>query len=481
MATIKGGRPGDPIRQFFNRLDGSKSKCIDCAERVSNKIERLRAHRRRCPKSAPADNGGDVVTPVKRPFAVIETTLADSDGDRADVLPPPMKRVLQAHMSAYTIKTDSNAAKELDVLIAKFFYACNVPFNVAEQTHFKQMISALRPGYTPPDRKKLSGFLLDTVFVAINGHVADQLEGKDVTLVQDGWSDIHNQPVIASCVHTGSKSFFLSADDTGSHKKTATYCASLAEKAVEDAKSHFKCNVRAVVTDNEKKMEVMRQQLKDLNEELVVYGCSSHLLNLLGEDVTPSQVTKHIIEVNKYFRNHHRIASLLSNCNGSLKPQLIGSTRWNSQLECMRTYITNRPFYIMIMAQHEELIEARIQTIINNVALFREAKHLLQTLTPIADALDKLQSDYTNIADACETWINLLQNDDLQPHRVQIQKRFDQAMTPNHFLAHCLHPKYRGRNLTVEQLLGAHQLLISKDPDMMPHLASFQAESSPFP
>ena len=44
MATSKGGRPGDPIRQFFNRLDESKSKCIDCAERVSNKIERLRAH-----------------------------------------------------------------------------------------------------------------------------------------------------------------------------------------------------------------------------------------------------------------------------------------------------------------------------------------------------------------------------------------------------------------------------------------------------
>ncbi len=106
---------------------------------------------------------------------------------------------------------------------------------------------------------------------------------------------------------------------------------------MEDAKSHFKCNVRAVVTDNEKKMEVMRQQLKDLNEELVVYGCSSHLLNLLGEDVTPSQVTKHIIEVNKYFRNHHRIASLLSDCNGSLKPQLIGSTRWNSQQRLTKT------------------------------------------------------------------------------------------------------------------------------------------------
>ena len=52
---------------------------------------------------------------------------------------------------------------------------------------------------------------------------------------------------------------------------------------------------------------------------------------------------------------------------------------------------------------------------------------------------------------------------------------------PNHFLANCLHPKYRGRHLTPEQLLSAHQLLLSKDPNMMPHLCSFQAEAGPFP
>ena len=212
-----------------------------------------------------------------------------------------------------------------------------------------------------------------------------------------------------------------------------------------------------------------------------MYGCSSHLLNLLGEDLTPSQVTKHIIEVNKYFRNHHRIAALLNDCQGSVKPQLIGATRWNSQLDCMQTYITNRPFYVLIMAQHDDLIEQRIQTLINNIALFHEAKHLIETLAPIARALDKLQSDYTSIADACETWISLLQNELLQPHRTKIQKRFDQAMTPNHFLANCLHPKYRGRHLTPEQLLSAHQLLLSKDPNMMLNLCSFQAEAGPFP
>ena len=187
MATINGGRPGDPIRQFFNKLDGSKSKCINCGEKVSSKIERLRAHMRRCPKVAPT---ADAMTP-KRPAT--EQEPADCDTNRVDVLPPPSKRVLQAHLSAYTTKTDANTAKLLDKLVAKFFYACNIPFNVAEQTHFKQLISALRPGYTAPNRKSLAGPLLESVFTDINGHVADQLDGKDVTLVQDGWSDIHNR------------------------------------------------------------------------------------------------------------------------------------------------------------------------------------------------------------------------------------------------------------------------------------------------
>ena len=28
-------------------------------------------------------------------------------------------------------------------------------------------------------------------------------------------------------------------------------------------------------------------------------------LNLLGEDITPTSIIKHVVEVHKYFRNHH--------------------------------------------------------------------------------------------------------------------------------------------------------------------------------
>ena len=57
--------------------------------------------------------------------------------------------------------------------------------------------------------------------------------------------------VIAHSVHTGGKSYFVNSVDTGTNKKTATYCASLAIEATEEATVKFGCKVVAIVTDNE--------------------------------------------------------------------------------------------------------------------------------------------------------------------------------------------------------------------------------------
>ena len=60
--------------------------------------------------------------------------------------------------------TSQSTAQKLDKVIAQYFYACNIPFNVADSQHFKNMIAELRPGYKPPTRKCLAGKLLDTVY-----------------------------------------------------------------------------------------------------------------------------------------------------------------------------------------------------------------------------------------------------------------------------------------------------------------------------
>ena len=41
-------RPSDPTRSYFLKVEGSKARCIDCNSLVSNKLERLRNHRKYC-------------------------------------------------------------------------------------------------------------------------------------------------------------------------------------------------------------------------------------------------------------------------------------------------------------------------------------------------------------------------------------------------------------------------------------------------
>ena len=72
----------------------------------------------------------------------------------------------------------------------------------------------------------------------------------------------------------------------------------------------------------------MRAKLNSTNESLSFF-------NLLGKEVTPSQVLIRLTEINKYFCNHYGPGDLLAYLKGSIKPQLAVVTRWNSQLECI--------------------------------------------------------------------------------------------------------------------------------------------------
>ena len=124
---------------------------------------------------------------------------------------------------------------------------------------------------------------------------------------------IYNTSAIATSLHTEGAAFLLTAVDTATNKKTAAYCTSVAQDAITLAEEDYRCKVIRVVTDKEKKMDVMKTNLKEADP---------HWLNLLGKNITPSQVISQVVDVNKYFRNHHVPGALLSKISGSVKPQL---------------------------------------------------------------------------------------------------------------------------------------------------------------
>ena len=62
------------------------------------------------------------------------------------------------------------------------------------------MIQKLRPGYNPPDRKRMAGDILDGVYDQLQETAQAKLQGKMVTLSMDGWSDINNDPILVFCI-----------------------------------------------------------------------------------------------------------------------------------------------------------------------------------------------------------------------------------------------------------------------------------------
>lgn len=88
----------------------------------------------------------------------------------------------------------------------------------------------------------------------------------------------------------------------------------------------------------------MALEQQNKKSTVIPHGCRDHWVNLLGEDLTPSAVIKHVVEVHKYFHNYHAPGSLLKEYNDHILPQLPGNTRWNSQMVCLETFVHNHSY-----------------------------------------------------------------------------------------------------------------------------------------
>jgi hypothetical protein len=93
--------------------------------------------------------------------------------------------------------------------------------------------------------------------------------------------------------------------------------------------------------------------------------------------------------VQKYFRNHDIPAAMLKKLNGT-RPVLPGDTRWNSQLDCFRSYSKNQAKYLEISRRAECKVPENIYAVLTDNSIFERVQRALQTLEPIAVGLDQV-------------------------------------------------------------------------------------------
>ena len=129
----------------------------------------------------------------------------------------------------YEVWTPAATIDDLDDQITEFLYGCSLPFSIVEHPLFKSLVSNLHPGYQPPSRQAVSNKLLDKCHDKNQAVMKQLLNNKTVTMQQDGWSSVLNDPVIATSVVSDGKGFFVDAKDTGTTYKTAQTCEAMFE------------------------------------------------------------------------------------------------------------------------------------------------------------------------------------------------------------------------------------------------------------
>lgn len=186
-------------------------------------------------------------------------------------------------------------------------YATNSSFRLVEHPTFIKAVQMLRPGYKLPDRKAIGGRLLDIVHDRHQNTCKDQLNGKTVCMSLDGWSNVHNEPIVCVAVtDEEGNTFVTDTIDTSGHAHSTNYLEEIASTTITKAETTYGCRIGSFVTDNAANMAAMRRELhKDSDKPIITYGCGAHMLNLLAKDLEVPNVHKHVVKVIKYFRNTH--------------------------------------------------------------------------------------------------------------------------------------------------------------------------------
>lgn len=400
---------------------------------------------------------------------------------------------ISTSISKFVIRTSDKDKISFDVQIAKYIYATNSSFAFVEHKEFKKMIQLIRPGYKPPNRDQIGNKLLDKVFNEVNEDIKKILKGKIVCMAMDGWSNIHNEPIICISVYNLEDEVVCLIDtiETKTESHNAEYLLKLAVESIKKCKS-YGCDVRSMVTDNAANMRKMRLELStsDLSSneyshlDIITYGCSSHILNLLAHDLEDTVIKNKVKQIIKYFKFHHFPAAKYKELGGS-SLVLPFDVRWNTMFDCLQSYIDNWPILYKVCVDHRAAIDSKITSMVIDMNLKINTEAFIVKLKKLSWALDVSQKDNCTIADVVEMLIDLkdffINEFSTESDEIKIfEKRYDMAIQDVHYLANILHPKYRGQKLNEDQHDSALEYANLYFPTAMSEIISFQAQTSPF-
>eukprot|EP01018_Ginkgo_biloba_P019120 Gb_37872 [translate_table: standard] len=129
---------------------------------------------------------------------------------------------------------------EVDLAIARFFYANGISFNVARSPYYGEMVKAIMgalSGYKPLGFEKLRTTLVDKEKSCVEEEVAPLKHAWSIdgcSIVMDSWTDICNRPLLNIIVSSTSGPYFLRVIDCSRMKKNTFFLRDVLSGVIEE-------------------------------------------------------------------------------------------------------------------------------------------------------------------------------------------------------------------------------------------------------
>jgi hypothetical protein len=364
---------------------------------------------------------------------------------------------------------DTGGRDEVDAKVARFLYACGVPFNVLCSPYWHDMVRAINQkapqGYKSPSYEKVRTVLLDREKTKIQAGLSrftNEWSDVGVSIVSGGWTSVRNQHLINVIGVSTSGAVFLAAHDSSSISATSQNIPELLLKT-NDEVGPF--NVIQVITDNAVNCKGAGKIIEQMHPHIFWSGCLVHTLNLLMHDIVKhkecgwiNQLYKRGKQVIKYITGHTRVNYFYSTYS-KLQILKIAPTRFASYYLTFRRLLKVRQASAgMVMSDEWDDLSSdkegalAVKNTVLDSQFWTQVRYVLQFTKPIYNMIKFSDLDRPIIGEVYEQMDSMLGliKDIVEPKdvdiynliHVEVEKRWEMLNIPLHALAYVLTPKY---------------------------------------
>ncbi|KAJ6516526.1 ribonuclease H-like domain-containing protein [Mycena vitilis] len=268
---------------------------------------------------------------------------------------------------------ESSKQDEFAADLCKLFISCNMAFRSASNPQLNLFFSKYIPQAKVPDRRVLSGRVLDVLVVQAEMEMKSHVAGKLATGQCDGYKTTAKASVVTTSITVEVKLYMIAAHDISPEKKTADNLLEIVLRDIKYCEDELGVVVIAYCTDNGGDARGMRTKLKRVRPKLTVPPCWGHQVNLVVGEVIELRVAcmnsiDGGLEIVKWFTNHSRALGLLKEHQKTTERFKTTSrtltlifpviTRWTYHYLAVRRLLTlSATIRTLYINEHDTLIE----------------------------------------------------------------------------------------------------------------------------